>query len=524
MEASAAPPEDWQRLSAWCIPHFVVSRVVKYFQAFVFGVPATFGVSRTNFAELAWQVPLGVAVWLTAWAVLQYLFTRYRVTHTAVELQQGALFRRRLNLSFDRIQNVSIAEPFYFRPLGMANLSVDSAGSQHDEVEVAALHIGRAEALRSHISVMRARSQQHLQSPDGHDLDTAPISDAALNEAAEAGSPGSTIGEKFFTRSLRDLVIYGLTNNRAFIAVAGILGLFWQFGISTNDVIEFLGIDFDLIVAGWSLVRFTIMVVLAFILAIGVLALLSVAVSIFSYYGFAMYRTGERLIVRRGLINKHETAVRKSRIQSVRLSQDWLDYLLDRRNIYLEQLTHAQHGQPQQIGRQVMVPSVRLHETHQVTDEVWSGVAVERCHFTPISPRWLKKYAIIVTLIHIAFVAFVYSLDRMHPAVTIGAVALWPFLMALVYMTWRRGGLAVDGDLIIARSGTIGVNYRVFSMSKLQDVAHVQTPFMRRRGVSTLVFMTAASRVAVPYLPGDFARRVVNYALQSVETGARSWM
>jgi len=147
--------------------------------------------------------------------------------------------------------------------------------------------------------------------------------------------------------------------------------------------------------------------VLAFILAIGVLALLSVAVSIVSYYGFAMYRTDERLIVRRGLINRHETAVRKSRIQSIRLSQDWLDYLLDRRNVYLEQLTHVQQGQPQHGRKHVMVPSVRLAETHEVTDEIWPGVAVEAYAFTPLSRRWLRKYAIIVTLINSAVAAFI---------------------------------------------------------------------------------------------------------------------
>jgi len=103
-------------------------------------------------------------------------------------------------------------------------------------------------------------------------------------------------------------------------------------------------------------------------------------------------------------------------------------------------------------------------------------------------------------------------------------ICAWPVLMAMVYMTWKRGGLAVDGDLVIARSGTIGINYRLFSTAKLQDIAHVQTPFMRRRGVSSLVFMTAAARIMVPYLPTEFARRVVNYCVHAVEAKPRSWM
>jgi len=513
------PAEDWQRLSPWAIPQLIVSGVLRYSQAFLFGIPATFGVSQTRIGQRAWQIPVVVGVLLAATALLQFLFTRYRVTDTGVEFKSGALFRRRLNLGFERIQNVSIAEPFYFRPLRRANLSIDSAGSASDEIRIPALRLAQAEALRSYVSAMR---RQRLERPAEQAQSVAPAPEAAEEHA---GSPGAEadVGTKFFARGLRDLVIHGLTNNRAFIVIAGIAGLFWQSGMSTARIVEFLGIDFDLIIGGLSLVRFAILLVLAFVASIGLLALASVIVSIVSYYGFTMFRTPHRLIVRRGLVNRHEIAVRKSRIQTIRLSQDWLDHLLDRRNIYLEQLTHTAHGRPP--GRKhVMVPSVRLVETPRVTDEVWPIDPVEQLDFTPLSVRWFRKRAIIVTLLNGAVVAFVMTLERMHPAVTLAAVAAWPALIAAAYVTWKRGGLAVVGDLIVARSGTIGIDYRIFPATRLQDIAHVQTPFMRRRGVSTLVFMTASARITVPYLPRAFAASVVDYCLHAVEARPTSWM
>lgn len=515
-EASRNPGEDWRRLSAWSIPHFVVSRVIKFSQALLYGVPAGFGVSRTDFAELIWLVPLALAIALTTWSVLQYIFTRYRVTGNAVELQSGALFKRRVNLAFERIQNVNIVEPFYFRPIGFANLSIDSAGSANDEVEVAALPLVKAEELRTYISAMRKGSAGTADVA----IETLPDGSAV----ADAGSQNAP-GEAFFERSLSDLVIHGLTNNRAFIAVAGIMGVFWQSGVSTQDIVDYFGIDFDLIIAGLSLVRFVILLVLSFILAIGMLALLSVLVSIVSYFGFTMYRSGPRLIVRRGLINKHEIAVRKSRIQSIRLSQDWLDYLFRRRNLYLEQLTHApQGGQQPQQNKHVIVPSVRHSETREVTDEIWPLESVESIDYTPLHWRWFRKWAVIVTALNVLAFVFVTFVLQVHAGFSIAAVALWPALMVLVYMTWKRGGLAVNGNMIVTRSGTIGINYRLFPIAKLQEVARVQTPFMRRRNVSTLVFMTAASRIRVPYLPGEFAKQVVNLSLYDVEARPQSWM
>jgi hypothetical protein len=92
-------------------------------------------------------------------------------------------------------------------------------------------------------------------------------------------------------QAARDLIVHGLTNSRSFIAVAAILGLLAQSGLSPREIAARFGIEFDVVVAGLSLVRFVVLVVVSFIAAVGVIALLSVLVSIVTYYGFSMYRT-----------------------------------------------------------------------------------------------------------------------------------------------------------------------------------------------------------------------------------------
>jgi len=73
-------------------------------------------------------------------------------------------------------------------------------------------------------------------------------------------------------------------------------------------------------------------------------------------------------------------------------------------------------------------------------------------------------------------------------------------------------------------SGAIGVDYRIFPAHKLQDIGYVQTPFMRRHGVGSLVFRTAAATVRVPYLPAAFAAQFVDYCAYEVEASPRPWM
>src|SRR5690606_28232996 len=113
--------------------------------------------------------------------------------------------------SFARIQNINLEDPFYFRPLGLVTLKLDSAGSAGEEVHLAALARSDAEALRAFI----LRRKRQL----GGD-------ERVLAAAADVSVPPAK--EVCFTRSVEDLVVHGLTNNRAYLAIAGIMGLVWQ--------------------------------------------------------------------------------------------------------------------------------------------------------------------------------------------------------------------------------------------------------------------------------------------------------
>src|SRR5690606_5655387 len=160
------------------------------------------------------------------------LFYRYRVVEDAVQVKRGALFKQHMNLPFSRIQNVNIEHPFYFRPLGRVTLKIDGAGSRGEEVNVAALEDREAHALRDFI--MRKRA-----------LERSGRAPAAARSEATAGD-GSEAA--FFSRSVGDLVLHGLTNNRAALAVAAIVGASAQSGVSPVAVARRLGID--VVVAG----------------------------------------------------------------------------------------------------------------------------------------------------------------------------------------------------------------------------------------------------------------------------------
>lgn len=511
VEAASFVPYEWHRLSPWSIVHFAQKAIVQNVTMLIYaGGPATFGASQWGSGAFAWSVPIAILVLVLTGSTITYVFFRYRVVEDSIQVRRGALFKKHVDLSFHRIQNVSIEHPFYFRPLGRVTLKIDSAGAKEEEVNVAAMPVMQGEAARDYILRQKGR------------LDPAVASDEPVQQEAV----GTDEGALFYSRSLYDLVVHGLTNNRSFILIAGIFGFLAQSGLSPASVAERLGIDFDVVIAGLSLVRFAILIVISFIAAVGIIALLSVVVSIVTYYGFSMYRTADSLTIRRGLLTKHEIHVRKSRIQTITLRQDWLDRLLGRRNIILERITHSQ-GQNDPTGalkRRILVPSVRVHETATVTDEILPGCRVEGLGFTPVSTRWLYKHAAIASAIHLAALAICVALpDPLSWTIPV-VLGLWPLHLLFVYLTWKRGGLAIDGNVVVVRSGAIGIDYRLFAADKTQDVTHIQSVLMRRHALSSIRFHTASTAIKVPYMPTPFMRKVVDYCAFRVESTSMSWM
>jgi putative membrane protein len=508
--AHAAPAADgWRRLSPWSMVHFTARTIVQNVRGAVFaGGPATYGVARSGLSEYAWAIPIGIVTFVVVRAVLNYLFYAYRVHGDFVEVRQGALFRKQLDLAFVRIQNINLEHPWYFRPLGLVTLKIDSAGSSRDEVDLAALTIADAEALRAHIVAKKRRL----------DADERVLGEARQEpEAAE---------QAFFTRSLHDLAIHGLTNGRAWLAIAGIAGVMSQSNVSVGEVADLVGIDVEQFVRTSSLARFVFVVVLSSVAASLAVAGLSVLVSVIVYHGFTAYGTETSLTITRGLPTKHEIHLLKSRIQTVIIRQDWLDYLVGRRNVILEQISHrSQSGDDwEDVRKKILLPSVRVAETSAVTAEVMHARRIDDLAFTPISKRFFRKHVAMRSAACGLTLAIPLFAPRLLALYIPLVVILWALLVTLAYLRWKRGGLAIDDGIVVARSGAIGVDYHVFAAFKIQEVRHIQSLLMRRHDVSSLVFRTAASTTRVPYLPTAFAKRVVDYCAYAAESSEQSWM
>jgi putative membrane protein len=175
-------------------------------------------------------------------------------------------------------------------------------------------------------------------------------------------------------------------------------------------------------------------------------------------------------------------------------------------------------------SRRILVPSVRVREAAIVTDEILPGCRPAELDFTPISVRYFVKHSAIISVLYLAGLGFALSLPASMDWLVVVLLVLWPLHALIAFLSWKAGGLAVDGDIVIARSGAIGIDYRFFAAHKIQEIAHIQSLLMRRHDLSSLRVHTASTAIGVPHLPTAFVRKVVDYCTFRAESSARSWM
>ena len=89
-----------------------------------------------------------VAVVIGFW--LSWRMHTFRVTHEAVEVRSGILFRSHRSARLDRIQGINVNRPLFARLFGTAKLEISVAG-QSANVQLAYLGSALADALRADV-------------------------------------------------------------------------------------------------------------------------------------------------------------------------------------------------------------------------------------------------------------------------------------------------------------------------------------------------------------------------------------
>ena len=523
--------DEWQRLSLISILYFTIRNFTNSAQVLIYTIPAL-AISFNIWDNLlSPEVLIGAGILFLSTSVsgvISFLMYKFRVHNQHVEIHHGVFQRRYTNLPLWRIQNVKIERPFYYRPFGYALVVLDTAGSGKEEAKIVAVPEDYAEALKKQVLYEKALH-------DEGDLDCLPNEDLSDEQSSSFPSPrtrakavdSSHSNEEVLNRrSVKDIIIHGITNNRVWIILGAaapfyddVFGLVSEWladkGLQLNQLVG------EQTVAWWQfgLYAFVILMML-----MALVALLSVGGALFTFYGYTLSRTGDRYIRRSGLLNKLEVSMRASRIQMITAKQDWLDKILKRANLYFEQnSTAGQQMQELMSPNKLIVPSVTEDEAFALSQEVMPGCDLRGQDYQTISKRFITFWLLAGwTLPFITF--FTIGAVSSHLDIMLGSLVVFSAVSLLLTLRWWRWGIAYDSKYVYIRRGRIGIDYQCFEPYKAQQVIVKQSVFMKRRKQATVKFVLASGAVTVPFLPEDYVNKLADSVLFEVESTRRSWM
>jgi len=511
--------DNWQRVSKVSILDFFVKNVIAFVSGAVYSIPVIWASSDTLKDNMQYVV-MGASAIVALLAIssfLQYYFFKYRLKEDNIEIHAGVIFKKHLDLPFTRIQNVKLITPVYFRPFDYTIMELDTAGSVKNEAKLVAVPVARANEMKQHILEYQAIAQAFDA--------TDPADDTG--ESVEAGSgEADTKNEKLLNqRSIVDLVIHGLTNNRVFIFLAMLAPMADNIFEYADEFLLSFGLDvkgflFESQHPWWQL---SLYLIASLIVAYIFVMLLSILGSIIAFYGYKLTKRDNNYIQRSGLLSIHEVVMKKPRLQMIVRQQDWLDVIIKRINLKFEQMGGIERHKQNSLRNKLMVPSIKDDECEALVADVWPSNQLTSINYKAISKRFIVRgvglFITPITLIICVIAALNQQWILIPPAVVFFLVA-----SILIWCRWKRWGYAIDDEFVYVRKGLLGVNYYCFAIEKTQMVKFKQSIFLRRHKLCHVNFVTAASSLTIPCIAQDIGWHLLSVSLHKVESLKKSWM
>ncbi|MDC9531304.1 PH domain-containing protein [Pseudoalteromonas sp. Angola-7] len=500
----------WQKVSPWAVLYFVVYFSVRFVKDGLLNLLPMLVVFVTQVEnKLFWaQVAGAIAlVTLLIYSILYYINFKFCISDDhEILLNKGVFKKERLTLKFSRVQNVNIAEPFYFTPVNLVNCIFDAAGSVTQEAVLPGVTKTYAQQMRKQIFAFKAQQQPDEQTPS--------------SEHFEA--------ENSLRISNKEIAKFGLMSNMAILAMAAIAPFI-------NVLVDFLEQQIIAKVEGFyqqelgllaSAATFAMITLIALLVLTAVM--LSVGMSLIRFYNFELYFKGQKFKRIAGLLERHQLSMSMDKVQSIVIKQNLMGRLLKRFTVECLQASSGgiAAGVAAKKNKQTLVlPVLNNEQVDSVCQWIYPWFNSKKLQFNGAEPALLYKNLSFYALIPSAIVLLGCYLGDFNAWLSLGVLLI---LAGLVTLAYQRYGYYLHEDngrfYMVVRKGMIGVHYRVFELYKAQSARSISTYFMRRAGLKSLYIQLASGFAFMPYIKQQDADYIIDFTLYQAESTQRNWM
>lgn len=408
------------------------------------------------------------------------------VTGDELVVTKGILSVQRVVIPLDRVQGVAIDQRLVHRIVGLVRVAVDTAGSSQAEFEIDAVERRHAEALRRLAADAR---------------DDAPAA------GAHGGVTDTEVEEVLVRRSLRDLLLVGLTGApwAGLVVFAPLLAFgdeMGRLGEWIDDLSERVGDVGDRSVVS------LVLVVIGLIVMVTVLgAVLQVAREILTNWDLALVRTTSGLRRTAGLLSTTSRSSTARRIQSITTDdtppQRWLGFTHARLRVFGD--------------NDLSLPGARPDELARLRALVLGATT------PPVLDRMISRWSVFRTVRNVAVLTGVVTVLLWFVVGGWAALSLIaaPTQWVIARHRWRRRRWGIADGRLAESYELLHRHTAEMPIVKAQVVTVSQSFFERRKGLATVRLQSADGHLAVPMIDVGDACAVRDHVLHAVETDRR---
>jgi putative membrane protein len=410
-----------------------------------------------------------------AYALARYLVFEYEVEGDTFHVVSGVFRRRDREIPLDRVQNVDVQRNAWQQLLGLAEVSVETAGGGGTEATLSIVSAAEAERLREVLRTGRVEAETESGTePDERDpattlfrLDTTELAAYLLTEFR----PGALVAVVLGTPLLGDVATDALLAGAAPLGGPERLALR---ALTPDEVLALVAAGVPMVLAGgW---------VLGAVLAFN------------AYRGFVLGEQGDQLRYRRGLLTEYSGAIPLRRVQTLTLRENVLQRALGFASLSVDTAGYGP-GDSGEGGQRSAIPMARRDRALALVRHLEDADA--DAAFTRPPKRARRRYAARYALVLLALTGVAFAVAR-----TVGDFSLWwtPALLLVAvppaaHLTWAHRGYAATDTHLLVRAGFWRRRTTVVPYDRLQTVHRSRSVFQRRRRLASVVADTASGAV-----------------------------
>ena len=500
--------KNWQRLSPLSVIFFIgkfVTRLLK--DALPSLAPLAVVIfSSDNKAWLTLSIAAGIVALVIIGSILQYWFFKFRQESNKILINDGVFKKNHRVIQFDRIQNINILQPIYFKPFELVTLQIETAGSKGNEADLSGIPRDFAEYLRNQV----------LQQIENRETSSSEL-DQNNNIAQE---------QLIAKASLSDLVKYGVSSNGIFWFFVFLAPLFsmaddflekWITKDDFSSFAEFLGGG----IMGEIFIVFVILVTII-VLMFG----FSILGAILRYYNYRLTlrdQNNQTQTLKRssGLITNYEESLKLQKVQAIIFQSNFIGRWLKIINLTLGQVSSSQVKAKNKRSLFV-VPARTSQESLSIQQTVFKN-SPDQIQTKNIDKRYINKtIALKVFFPSLFFTIFLYlSNNNLY---TFGLpFALSLIALPLVIKRWKAYRFGMKDGYGQFERGLFGFRHVLFPLYKVQRAEVRQSPIQRRRNLATLKIYLASNQLQMQYIPIDEAKKWLEVIGQEIEETNLAW-